>query len=71
VGIAEEDLPLLFEEFRQVGGPEYSRPGSSGLGLSIVRQLTRLHGGEIYVDSEHGHGSTFTVTLKPASSETT
>ena len=66
VGIAEEDLPLLFEEFSQVGGPEYSRPGSSGLGLSIVRQLTRLHGGEIYVDSEHGHGSTFTVTLKPA-----
>jgi signal transduction histidine kinase len=66
VGIAEEDLPLLFEEFSQVGGPEFSRPGSSGLGLSIVRQLTRLHGGEIYVDSEHGQGSTFTVTLKPA-----
>jgi signal transduction histidine kinase len=71
VGIAEEDLPLLFEEFSQVGGPEYTRPGSSGLGLSIVRQLTRLHGGEIHVDSEHGQGSTFTITLKPAPGEVT
>jgi signal transduction histidine kinase len=71
VGIAEEDLPLLFEEFSQVGGAEFTRPGSSGLGLSIVRQLTRLHGGEIVVDSEHGHGSTFTITLKPASGEVT
>jgi len=63
VGIAEEDLPLLFEEFSQVGTAEYARPGSSGLGLSIVRQLTRLHGWQISVDSEHGTGSTFTVSM--------
>jgi signal transduction histidine kinase len=63
VGIAEEDLPLLFEEFSQVGSPEASPVGSSGLGLSIVRQLTRLHGGQISVDSQYGAGSIFTVTL--------
>ena len=69
VGIAEEDLPLLFEEFSQVGGPEASRAGSSGLGLSIVRQLTRLHGGQIAVDSQYGAGSIFTVTLPVPSDE--
>ena len=63
IGIAEEDLPLLFEEFSQVGTPEYARAGSSGLGLSIVRQLTRLHGAQISVDSQHGLGSTFTVSF--------
>jgi signal transduction histidine kinase len=63
IGIAEEDLPLLFEEFSQVGTPEYARGGSSGLGLSIVRQLTRLQGGQISVDSQHGLGSTFTVSF--------
>jgi signal transduction histidine kinase len=63
IGIAEEDLPLLFEEFSQVGTPEYARVGSSGLGLSIVRQLTRLQGGQISVDSQHGLGSTFTVSF--------
>jgi signal transduction histidine kinase len=69
IGIAEEDLPLLFEEFSQVGTPEYARAGSSGLGLSIVRQLTRLQGGQISVDSQHGLGSTFTVTFPLPTSE--
>ncbi len=69
VGIAEEDRQVIFEKFRQgrVGVPsgdamarEYS---GSGLGLSIVRELCKLLGGEVSVASELGKGSTFTVRL--------
>jgi signal transduction histidine kinase len=62
IGIASEDLPLLFEEFTQVGAPELTRRGS-GLGLSIVQQLVVLHGGRVEVESELGAGSLFTVHL--------
>ena len=62
VGIDDADLPHLFEEFTQVGKRAAGRPGS-GLGLSIVQKLTRLHGGHVQVDSVLGHGSTFSVTL--------
>jgi len=62
VGIASEDLPVLFEEFTQVGASELSRRGS-GLGLSIVRELVNLHAGRVEVESELGRGSTFTVML--------
>ena len=69
VGIAEEDQQVIFEKFRQgrVGLPsgdamarEYS---GSGLGLSIVKELCKLLGGEISVASELGKGSTFTVRI--------
>ena len=69
VGIAEEDQQVIFEKFRQgrVGVPsgdamtrEYS---GSGLGLSIVKELCKLLGGEISVASELGKGSTFTVRI--------
>jgi len=63
IGIAEGDIPLLFEEFSQVGSADYARPGSSGLGLSIVRQLVSLHGGQVQVRSEQGRGSTFSFSL--------
>jgi signal transduction histidine kinase len=62
VGISAADLPQLFEEFTQVGAHEFARRGS-GLGLSIVQKLVRLHGGRVDVVSEEGTGSTFTVTL--------
>jgi signal transduction histidine kinase len=69
-GIDEADLPHLFEEFTQVGKRTAGRAGS-GLGLSIVQKLTRLHHGHVEVDSVSGHGSTFTVTLplSPAESD--
>ncbi len=69
VGIAEEDQQVIFEKFRQgrVGVPsgdalarEYS---GSGLGLSIVKELCKLLGGEVSVASELGQGSTFTVRI--------
>jgi signal transduction histidine kinase len=62
IGIDEADVPHLFEEFTQVGKRSPGRPGS-GLGLSIVQKLTRLHGGHVAVDSMPGQGSTFSVTF--------
>jgi len=69
VGIAEDDQQLIFEKFRQgrtamPGGDAMTReyPGT-GLGLSIVRELCKLLGGDVSVQSELGTGSTFTVRL--------
>jgi signal transduction histidine kinase len=63
VGISKEDLPLIFEEYRQVRAmPGVDRQGT-GLGLAIARRLVELHGGAIRAESEPGKGSTFTVEL--------
>jgi len=69
VGIAEDDQKAIFDKFRQgrtamPGGEALTREYSgTGLGLSIVRELCRLLGGEVSVQSELGKGSTFTVQL--------
>ncbi|MFZ5829009.1 MAG: ATP-binding protein [Planctomycetota bacterium] len=69
VGIAEEDQQAIFEKFRQgrtglPGGDAITREYSgTGLGLSIVKELCKLLGGEVGVQSELGKGSTFTVRL--------
>jgi signal transduction histidine kinase len=69
IGISPDDQQLIFEKFRQAPGMskdgdamtrEYS---GTGLGLSIVRELCRLLGGDVSVESELGRGSTFTVRL--------
>jgi two-component system sensor histidine kinase BarA len=69
IGISPDDQQLIFEKFRQAPGVttsgdamtrEYS---GTGLGLSIVRELCRLLGGDVSVESELGKGSTFTVRL--------
>ena len=59
-GIAEADLPFIFDEFFQA--PERSEPGA-GLGLAIARELTEAHGGRIDVASRVGAGTRFTVSL--------
>jgi signal transduction histidine kinase len=77
VGIAEEDQQVIFEKFRQgrvgmPGGDAMAREYSgSGLGLSIVKELCKLLGGEVSVASELGKGSTFTVRLPWTLSEPT
>ncbi len=69
VGIAPEDTVTIFEKFRQgksvlTGGDAMTREYSgTGLGLSIVKELCKLLGGEISLESELGKGSTFTVAL--------
>ena len=69
VGIAEEDQLAIFEKFRQGktvlnGGDAMTREYSgTGLGLSIVKELCKLLGGEVSLESELGKGSTFTVRL--------
>ena len=62
VGIAPEDQETVFEEFRQVGTADKKAEGT-GLGLALSRKFIELHGGKIWVQSEVGHGSTFTFTL--------
>ena len=63
-GIAEEFLPYIFDRFRQMDSSASRRHGGLGLGLSIVKQLTELHGGTVRVASGGvGKGSVFTVTL--------
>jgi signal transduction histidine kinase len=63
VGIAEKDLKIIFEEFRQVGTDRLKKEEGTGLGLALAKKFIELHGGTISVQSEVGKGSTFTFTL--------
>ena len=68
VGIAEDDLPRLFNRFERIHNRETSHVGGTGLGLYLSRELARQHGGDILVQSRAGKGSTFTLrvpTLEP------
>ena len=62
IGIAPQDQPHVFDEFRQVGNGEAKQEGT-GLGLALSKKLVELHGGGISVESQVGVGSTFTVRL--------
>ena len=75
VGIRAEDQESIFDRFFRADDPLVQSTPGTGLGLSIVKSLVEMQGGEIWVDSELGEGSTFTFTLQtceaptPASTE--
>jgi CheY-like chemotaxis protein/anti-sigma regulatory factor (Ser/Thr protein kinase) len=64
VGITTTELPHIFERFRRVeGGARARTHEGSGIGLALVQELVRLHGGRVGVESTEGIGTTFTVDL--------
>lgn len=69
-GIADKDLELIFEPFRQVDASFTRRNEGTGLGLAVSRQLARLLGGDVTVSTQIGVGSTFDLTLPLRSDDT-
>jgi PAS domain S-box-containing protein len=76
IGIAQEEVPQLFERFHRVAGAPGRSVEGSGIGLAMVQELVKLHGGTVRVDSTLGEGACFTVELPrgavlPPSGDTT
>jgi CheY-like chemotaxis protein/signal transduction histidine kinase len=65
-GIPSDQLPFIFDKFRQVDGASTRKVGGTGLGLAIVKEVAHLLGGDVSVTSNLGRGSCFTVTLEGA-----
>ena len=63
IGLAPEDQEAIFKEFSQIHNPLQHTVKGTGLGLPLSRKLAELLGGTLAVESEHGRGSTFTLTL--------
>ncbi len=62
-GIPAAELPRIFERFRRVEGARSRTHEGTGIGLALVQELVRQHGGTVQVDSAEGTGSTFTVSM--------
>src|SRR4029078_12965731 len=64
VGIPQADLPRMFERFHRVRHSRARTHEGTGIGLALVQELARIHGGGVTVASEEGRGTTFTVTIQ-------
>ena len=62
-GIAEKDQNKIFEEFQQADASITKQKGGTGLGLAIAKRIIEMHGGRLWVESEVGHGSSFSFTV--------
>ncbi|HEX5394959.1 MAG TPA: ATP-binding protein [Candidatus Saccharimonadales bacterium] len=69
IGIAEEDIPHLFQKFYRVDNSMTRTVGGTGLGLFICKKIIELYNGRIWVDSHYGKGSTFYINLPRLSKE--
>ena len=63
IGVPEHELPRLFERFHRVEGAQARTHEGSGIGLALVQELVKLHGGSIDAESEPGRGTTFRVRI--------
>ena len=63
VGVPQRELPKLFERFHRIEGQTSRTHEGSGIGLALVQELVKLHGGTICADSEVGRGTTFTIRI--------
>lgn len=70
IGIAPEDQAHVFEKFYRATDDAVQAVPGTGLGLALAREVARLHGGDIVLESERGKGSTFTIELPLATTDT-
>ncbi len=63
VGISDDELPLIFDRYRQAKSAKGSTQKGTGLGLTIVKRVTEAHGGKVFVESVLGKGTKFTVFI--------
>jgi signal transduction histidine kinase len=69
IGIPEENIPFIFEDFYRANNAKESEEIGTGLGLSIVKKIIETHGGKIRVDSQINRGTRFSLTLPLVGSE--
>ena len=70
IGMTDEQMGVLFQAFAQAEASTSRRFGGTGLGLAITKHFCQMMGGDVYVESEIGKGSTFTMRLPAVVAET-
>ena len=70
IGIPSDDRERIFGRFEQGTTADGRRPGGAGLGLALSKEFVEMHGGQVWVESEVGKGSTFTFSLPTSHSST-